>query len=54
MADPTADAPEPDVMDFYDAEGDGALTCRICGSLVSGHGDYPRAHGDGHEASTGA
>ena len=46
-------AAEPDVMEMFDESG-AALVCRVCGSLVSGEGDYRRAHWDWHEASNGA
>jgi hypothetical protein len=49
------DAPaEPDVMQMFDTEGGPGLTCRVCGSLVSSAGEYPRAHWDWHEATNGA
>lgn len=52
--DEPADAPQPDVMEIFDAEGDGALTCRVCGSLVPRAEPYPRTHWDWHEAANGA
>lgn len=52
MADATTDAPEPDVMEIFDDGGD-ALTCRVCGCLVSRIGAYPRAHWDWHETPNG-
>ena len=54
MADETASAPEPDVMELYDDASPAGLTCRVCGVLVSAAGDYPRVHWDWHEASNGA
>lgn len=54
MADDTPDVKQPDVGDMFDADPGGALICRVCGSLVAGLGEYPRAHWDWHEASNGA
>jgi hypothetical protein len=54
MSDPELDEPEPDVMAMYDNGGEAALTCRVCGALVSRLGEYPKAHWDWHEASNGA
>jgi hypothetical protein len=54
MADSTTDAPEPDVMEIYDADSHTDLTCRVCGSLVPRSGDYSRVHWDWHEAANGA
>ena len=53
MSEDRPEAAEPDVMDMFDESG-AALVCRVCGSLVSGDGDYRRAHWDWHEASNGA
>ncbi|WP_426244835.1 hypothetical protein [Nocardioides sp. LHG3406-4] len=47
-------APEPNLMDMFDADSKDRLICRVCGSLVAGAGDYPKAHWDWHEASNGA
>ncbi len=54
MTQPGRDAAEPDVMESFDPDAGPGLVCRVCGSLVSGSGDYPRAHWDWHEASNGA
>lgn len=53
MADGT-DAAEPDVMHMFDTDAGESLVCRVCGSLVAGTGEYPRAHWDWHEAPNGA
>ena len=49
-----ADAPEPNVMEFYDALGDQMLVCRVCGAAVPRESGYPKVHWDWHEASNGA
>lgn len=54
MTDTTDEAPEPDVMDIFDAGSHVELTCLVCGSLVPRSGDYPRVHWDWHEAANGA
>jgi hypothetical protein len=53
MSDDGGDDPGLDVMDIFDTTGS-ALVCRVCGSLVSPEGDYPRAHFDWHASSNGA
>ncbi len=55
MAEEETDTPEPSVLDMFDTEPDTAsgLVCRVCGSLVSATGDYPRAHWDWHEVPNG-
>ncbi len=54
MADAQTDAPDPDVMEIFDAESHTELTCRVCGSLVPRSEGYPRVHWDWHEAANGA
>jgi hypothetical protein len=55
MADEDAQrAAQPDVGDMFDSDPEGVLICRVCGSLVAGLGEYPRAHWDWHEAANGA
>ena len=41
-------------MQIFDDGSSVGLTCRVCGALVSGAGDYPRVHWDWREASNGA
>jgi hypothetical protein len=53
MTDEDRNAPEPDVMDMFDTD-DAGLVCRVCGSLVSSSGEYPKAHWDWHETPNGA
>jgi hypothetical protein len=48
------DDPGLDVMDIFDSITGPTLACRVCGSLVSPEGEYPRAHFDWHAASNGA
>jgi hypothetical protein len=47
-------APAPDVMTMFDTGPADSLVCRVCGSLVAGTGEYPRAHWDWHETPNGA
>ncbi|WP_297736267.1 hypothetical protein [Nocardioides sp.] len=56
MAQEDTDATEPPVLDMFDTEADNAesMVCRVCGSLVSASGPYPRAHWDWHETPNGA
>lgn len=54
MAEESPAAVEPHVADMFDTESGHDLVCRVCGSMVAGAGDYPRAHWDWHEASNGA
>lgn len=54
MSGSPADAPEPNVMEFYDALGDQMLVCRVCGAAVPRESGYPKVHWDWHEASNGA
>jgi hypothetical protein len=54
MSGSPADAPEPDVMELYDAASEEALVCRTCGAMVPRRDGFPRTHWDWHEASNGA
>ena len=54
MTDTDRDEPQPDVLEMFDRDDAGTLVCRVCGSLVAGNGDYPRAHWDWHETPNGA
>lgn len=54
MAEEDVETPESDVMSIFDTHDEGSLVCRVCGSLVSARGQYPGAHYDWHEASSGA
>ncbi len=47
-------APDPDVMEIYDASSHAELACLLCGALVARAGIFPRVHWDWHEASNGA
>jgi len=54
MTEGTTGGAEPDFMDMFDAGAGESLVCRVCGSLVAGTAEYPRAHWDWHEATNGA
>lgn len=54
MAEENTDAAPTGVMELFDTDTEGALVCRVCGSLVAAAVPYPRAHWDWHEASNGA
>ena len=54
MGDDDVDAVGPEVRDIFDTVTGTGLVCRVCGSLVAGSGEYPKAHWDWHEASNGA
>jgi hypothetical protein len=56
VAEEDSDAREPFVLEMFDdaTDVDAALVCRVCGSLVSASGAYPKAHWDWHETPNGA